>query len=107
MNLVNPFSTALTITKVTSTVSSSGIILGTIDADTKFSNPAKSTTTSPNLDLSMNFDPSALFSVTRILAVKAGLDVEPLDQIVKLGDIQYLSAVGDTSSSSRRDNIFT
>jgi len=55
----------------------------------------------------MNFDPSALFTVTRALAVEAGLDVAPLDGIVQLGGIQYLSITGNTPSVQRRANIFT
>lgn len=42
----------------------------------------------------MNFDPAALFTVTRALAVEAGLDPAPLDGIVQLGGIQYLMTTG-------------
>ncbi len=58
----------------------------------------------------MNFDPAALFTVTRALAVEAGLDVAPLDQIVALAGIQYLPITGSTKRDVpvvKRDNIFT
>jgi hypothetical protein len=53
----------------------------------------------------MNFDPAALFTITRALAVQAGLDVAPLDAIVQLGGIQYLTTT--PPSSRRRANEFT
>lgn len=99
VSLSNPFSAGLEITKVASKVSSFGIPLGTIDEDTNFKTAPKSTTKSPELNLNMNFDPAALFTVTRALAVEAGLDAAPLDAIVKLGDIQYLQT---TQPSIRR-----
>ncbi|KAJ7209536.1 hypothetical protein GGX14DRAFT_451849 [Mycena pura] len=110
--LSNPFTTALKITSLSSTVSAFGVILGEINSEIEFINPGKATTKSPALDLDMNFDPSVLLSVTRRLGLEAGLDVTPLDVIVQLGDIQYLPAAGTSSSPinrrARRDtNIFT
>ena len=57
----------------------------------------------------MNFDPAALFTVTRVLAVEAGLDPAPIDEIVRLGEIQYLSVSVDQPPPGRRQdaNIFT
>jgi hypothetical protein len=56
----------------------------------------------------MNFDPATLFSVTRRLALEAGLDVAPLDEIVDLGGITYLAAAGTpTKREERRANLFT
>lgn len=62
-----------------------------------------STTESPVLDLDMNFDPAALFTVTRALAVEAGLDPAPLDGIVQLGGIQYLD-IADQPPVKRQDS---
>ncbi|KAJ6593726.1 hypothetical protein B0H19DRAFT_32612 [Mycena capillaripes] len=111
VSLANPFTTPLEITSISSTVSVFGVSLGTINSTTKFTNPGKSTTTSPSLDLDMNFDPATLFSVTRRLALEAGLDVAPLDSIVDLGGITYLPAAATSSSpvkrGVRRDNLFT
>lgn len=110
MSLANPFSTALEVTSVSSSVSAFGIPLGTINQTVNFTSAPKSTTTSPQLDLDMNFDPAALFTVTRALAVEAGLDVAPLDQIVALAGIQYLPITGSTKRevpAVKRDNIFT
>ncbi|KAK7064212.1 hypothetical protein R3P38DRAFT_3165227 [Favolaschia claudopus] len=109
--IANPFTAPLEITSISSTVSAFGVLLGTINSTSKFTNPGKTTTTSPNLDLDMNFDPSTLFSLTRRLALEANLDVAPLDQIVELGDISYLPAASTSSSpvkrGIRRDNLFT
>lgn len=113
VSLVNPFTTPLDITSISSTVSAFGVTLGTINSTTKFANPGKSTTTSPGLDLDMNFDPATLFSVTRRLALEAGLDVAPLDSIVQLGGITYLPSAGTSASPIKRGvehrdtNIFT
>jgi hypothetical protein len=103
----NPFSAALHITKISSTVKSFGVTLGNIDTNTDFSFAPKARTTSPSLDLNMNLDPSALFSVTRALAIEAGLDIAPLDGIVQIGGIQYQFTTGNAPSSQRRANIFT
>lgn len=54
----------------------------------------------------MNFDPAALFTLTRALAVEAGLDVDPLDAVVELGGIKYLSITGEPPKFKRRANIF-
>lgn len=107
VSLFNPFSAPLHITKISSTVSTFGILLGTIHTNTNFISAPKSITESPTLDLNMNFDPSALFTVTRALAVEANLNVAPLDQIVKLGGIEYLPITNNSLSVQRRANIFT
>ncbi|KAJ7647487.1 hypothetical protein FB45DRAFT_200334 [Roridomyces roridus] len=98
VSLANPFTTSLEITKIDSTVSAFGIPLGTINSSTSFTNAGKSTSTSPNLELDMNFDPASLFSVTRRLAIEAGLDVSPLDAIVQLGGITYLPEAATSDS---------
>lgn len=107
VSLFNPFSAPLHITKISSTVSTFGILLGTIHTNTNFISAPKSITESPTLDLNMNFDPSALFTVTRALAVEANLNVAPLDQIVKLGGVEYLPITNNSLSVQRRANIFT
>ncbi|KAJ7143355.1 hypothetical protein C8R43DRAFT_1089003 [Mycena crocata] len=112
VSVANPFTTSLEITSIDSTVSAFGVSLGTINSNTKFSNPGKATTESPDLDLNLNFDPATLFSVTRRLALEAGLDVEPLDSIVELGGIKYLPAAATSASPikrgvQRRANLFT
>ncbi|KAF4598358.1 hypothetical protein EYR38_006760 [Pleurotus pulmonarius] len=107
VNLDNPFSTALKITKITSAVTVQGINLGNIETDTNFSSDPKSKTTSPDLDFNLNFDPNSLFTVTRLLAVDAGLDTAPLDGIVDVGGYTYLFTTGNPPSKQRRANIFT
>lgn len=112
VSIANPFTAALDVTQVSSSVSAFGIPLGTINQTVNFTSAPKSTTTSPQLDLDMNFEPAALFTVTRALAVEAGLDVAPLDQIVSLAGIQYLPISQPSTPSTKRDvvkrdNIFT
>ncbi|KII92866.1 hypothetical protein PLICRDRAFT_102438 [Plicaturopsis crispa FD-325 SS-3] len=109
VDLANPFTAGLEITKISSTVSSHGLNLGSIEMNTNFSSPGKQKTTSPLLDLNMNFDPPTLFTLTRVLAVEAGLDVAPLDGIVQLGNIQYVQATSADSKRSAlsRRNLYT
>ncbi|ESK92921.1 hypothetical protein Moror_8994 [Moniliophthora roreri MCA 2997] len=109
VDLENPFSADLKITNIKSTVSAFGIPLGSIDSTTDFDSQPHSKTTSPELDLNMNFDPNALFTITRALAVEAGLDTAQLDGIVELGGYSYLSTTGNPPevSNSRRANIYT
>lgn len=45
--------------------------------------------------------------MTRALAVQAGLNVAPLDEIVQLGGIQYLSITPNSPPSKRQGNIFS
>lgn len=107
VNVANPFTAPLDITNIKSTVKSFGLTLGTIDTSTNFSSTPKSTTQSPVLGLNLNFDPATLFTLTRALAVEAGLDVAPLDGIVQIGGIHYLPISGGyVATSQPRDNIF-
>ncbi|KAK7690332.1 hypothetical protein QCA50_006989 [Cerrena zonata] len=108
VSLANPFATDLKINRIKSTVSAFGINLGTIDSSTNFMSKANATTESPMLELNMNLDPSSIFTVTRALAVEAGLNTEQLDGIVQLGGYQYLKVTGPpVATNQRRDNIFT
>ncbi|KAJ3724969.1 hypothetical protein DFJ43DRAFT_1197841 [Lentinula guzmanii] len=106
VSLANPFTAALDVTGIQSTVSAFGINLGTIQTSTNFSSAGKSNTTSPTLPLDMNFDPSALFTVTRALAVEAGEDVAPLDGIVSLGGYQYSMITGPSVSTESDASLF-
>ncbi|KAL1718757.1 hypothetical protein EV715DRAFT_290908 [Schizophyllum commune] len=119
VDLANPFSADLRITSVASSIKSLGLDLGTIDMPTDFSAAHNATTTSQELDLNLNMDPETLFTLTRALAVEAGLETVQLDGIVALGGYEYLfttdnssSSSGDSPSSSsnknsKRDNIYT
>ncbi|TBU23049.1 hypothetical protein BD311DRAFT_704566 [Dichomitus squalens] len=93
VSLTNPFTAELAITHVNSNISFHSISLGTIDAPVAFSSEGNSTTESPALDLALNLDPEALFTVTRICAQSAGLSTDQLDAIVQLGGYQYLDNV--------------
>jgi hypothetical protein len=108
---MNPFTAGLTITGVRSNVSTHGILLGTIGTSTNFASAGRSTTNSPNLDLEMNMDPAALFTVTRLCAIAAGLSTEQLDGIVGIGGYKYLQTTpggdGSNTTSQKRANIYT
>lgn len=101
----NPFTADLHITYIKASVSSFGIPLGTIDTATDLLAPRNSSATSPMLNLNMSFDPAALFTLTRYLAVEAGLNVAPLDAIVSLGGYHYISPSNGTASK-RQENVF-
>ncbi|KZV76329.1 hypothetical protein PENSPDRAFT_747787 [Peniophora sp. CONT] len=115
--LANPFTAGLQISQVTSNVSYEGLTLGHINTGTNFSASGKASTTSPDLNLDLNLDPQTLFTVTRSLAVKAGLDTEQLDGIVQLGGYHYLDTTSQkrevveaqiaARSLEKRDNIYT
>ncbi|KAJ3850500.1 hypothetical protein EV368DRAFT_84496 [Lentinula lateritia] len=106
VSLGNPFTAALDVTGIQSIVSAFGITLGTIQTSTNFSSAGKSNTTSPTLPLNMNLDPSALFTVTRALAVDAGEDVAPLDGIVSLGGYEYLMTTGPAVSTESDASLY-
>ena len=80
---------------------------------TDFSAAHNATTTSQELHLNLNMDPATLFTLTRALAVEAGLETVQLDGIVALGGYKYLFTTDNSSSSSsdgskdKRDNIYT
>lgn len=106
VDLVNPFTSALDITQVTSSVTSHSINLGTITTATNFTAAGKMSSTSPTLDLSLNFDPPSLFTLTRVLDVDAGEDTTQLDGIVALGGYKYVSATNaDAPPTNRREVI--
>jgi len=109
VSLRNPFSASLRIKKITSFVTSHGILLGTIDTDTDFESVPNSITQSPELNCNINLDSAALFTVTRVLAVEAGLDPAPIDAIVKLAGYQYSSVPADQPPPDRRQDasLFT
>jgi hypothetical protein len=111
VDLANPFTSGITITKISSNVSTFGLSLGTIQFNTDFAAAGKKTTTSPALDLNLNFNPSVMFTVTRALAVEAGEDPTPLDGITQLGGINYLPISGSSPPRLRslapRANVFT
>ncbi|KAF9451269.1 hypothetical protein P691DRAFT_757432 [Macrolepiota fuliginosa MF-IS2] len=106
VSLNNPFTAPLRITRISSTVTSHGIPLGVIETNTDFNSAPHSTTQSPELELNMNFDPAALFTLTRVLAVEAGLDPAPLDGIVQLGGIQYLTTSGQPPVKRQDASVF-
>ncbi|KAG1838827.1 hypothetical protein DFJ58DRAFT_845939 [Suillus subalutaceus] len=69
--LVNPFAAGFDITSISSNVMSHGLYLGSINTATNFKSAGKSTAKSPVLDMTMNYDPPTLFTLTR-RACRAG-----------------------------------
>lgn len=100
------------ITNINSTVKSHGLTLGTIETSTNFPAAGHSTTTSPTLDLNLNFDPPTIFTLVRRLAVQAGEGTDQFDQIVALGGYTYVPSTNDDGTpihrrQEKRANIFT
>lgn len=107
VNLNNPWTAPLRITKISSTVKYQSLIVGTIASEEAFTSEPRSITASPRLNLDMNFDHATLFTLTRALAVEAGLDVAPLDGMVDLGGYEYLFTTGEPPSRMKRANLYT
>ncbi len=121
VDLVNPFTAGLKVTRVQSNVKSHGINLGGIDQPVTFDAAGHKTSTSPEFDFNLNLDPPSIFSVTRKLATLAGLSTDQLDGIVALGGYQYIATTDDdnaptnvsvngsgNSTRSKRDmNLYT
>lgn len=111
--LANPFTGDLTITGINSSVTSHGLMLGTIGTSTNFEAKGNQTTTSPVLPLVMNLAPSDIFALTRVLAVEAGESTEQLDAILQIGGINLAATTNEdgpsqqTTTKKKRDNIFT
>ena len=99
--LANPFTADLGVTSIKSTVTSHGLVLGTITSNDAFTSDGKATTTSPELDLDMNLQPSVIFSLLRALAVDQGMDTDQIDGIMQIGGIQPVQTYG------RRDVLVT
>ncbi|GJJ06156.1 hypothetical protein Clacol_000345 [Clathrus columnatus] len=112
VDLANPFSGDLTITNINSTVTSHGLMLGTIGTATNFNAQGNSTTTSPTLPLVMNLNPPDIFGLLRALATEAGESTQQLDGILQVGGITPAATTNEDSPSQKRelqerDNIFT
>ncbi|KAG8213771.1 hypothetical protein J3R82DRAFT_10482 [Butyriboletus roseoflavus] len=107
VDLDNLFMAGFEITQITSSITSHGLALGTIQTATNFSITGKSMATSSPLNLNMNFDPPTLFTLTCVLTLQAGLDPAPLDGIVELGGYSYVTATNaDSTPVSHRSNIY-
>ncbi|KAH9835153.1 uncharacterized protein C8Q71DRAFT_764402 [Rhodofomes roseus] len=106
VSLANPFTAALQITSIASTVSSHGLTLGTIKSTDAFTSDGKATTNSPELDLDMDLDPAVIFSLLRALAVDQGMDTAQVDGIMEIGGIQLAQTYGRRNVHAKR-NIYT
>ncbi|KAI9322513.1 hypothetical protein BX666DRAFT_2128544 [Dichotomocladium elegans] len=87
--IANPFSAALKITSVVSSVTYKNVIdVGIINQDLA-NNPiaidGHTTGMSDMLDMAMNVDPTAVANLMRVLAVDANLDTKPLDALYGMG----------------------
>lgn len=104
--LANPFTAALGVTSIESTVTSHGLTLGTITSSEAFTSDGRSTTTSPELDLNMNLEPSVIFSLLRALAADQGMETDQIDGIMQIGGIQPVQTYGRRDVLATR-NIYT
>ncbi|KAG0174915.1 hypothetical protein DFQ28_003660 [Apophysomyces sp. BC1034] len=88
VNIANPFSAGLTITKVVSAVTYDGMPVGNINQDIS-SNPivipGHGAVDSPPLNMEMNLQPAVVALLMRELAVKSNLDTHALDALLGMG----------------------
>jgi hypothetical protein len=102
-------STDLSITYINSTVTAYGIFLGSIAQPVTFPAKGKTTTTSPQLDFTINLDPPSILTVLRALAVDGNLGTSQIDGILALGGYQYLPIVNTTATekpaAAKRDSL--
>lgn len=106
VNLFNPFTSPLTITRITANASSHGIFIANIDTPLQFTANGKGVTTSPVVPLALNLYPPDIFAVVRALAVQSGQDPAFIDGIVNLGGFTLspvTSQNGGTATRRKRD----
>ncbi|GAA5805058.1 hypothetical protein HPULCUR_010571 [Helicostylum pulchrum] len=108
VSIANPFSTGLTISKVVSAVTYSGMPIGNIDQDIS-SNPiiipGLSTAESPLLTMAMNTEPAAVATLLRSLAVTAQLDTRPIDALFAMGGFQVEGSESVAPDASLFENF--
>ncbi|CAO1639236.1 unnamed protein product [Sympodiomycopsis kandeliae] len=103
--LANPFTSDLTITRISANASGKGIFIANINAPLQFKATGKATTQSPSIPLSLNLYPPDIFGYLRGLVVQSGQDASLLDGVVSLGGYTYTAttaANGNTPSPARR-----
>ncbi|ORX55704.1 hypothetical protein DM01DRAFT_1321012, partial [Hesseltinella vesiculosa] len=110
VTIANPFTAGLAITKVISAATYKGMPVGNINQDIS-SNPyvigGHATTASPQLNMQMNLEPSAVALLMRDLAVDAHLDTTALDALLGMGGfhIQGQQSVNPTAAVFQGFNI--
>ncbi|MCO5588347.1 hypothetical protein L7F22_042302 [Adiantum nelumboides] len=85
VQLANPFTSPLEITRIAANASAKGIFLANINTGLQFNAAGKATSPSPNVPLSLNLYPPDLFSVLREYAIDSGQNPAYVDGIVQLG----------------------
>ncbi|KAL1924350.1 uncharacterized protein VTP21DRAFT_7385 [Calcarisporiella thermophila] len=96
----NPFTATLQLLKVKSLITNFGIPVGTMNVD-KSGDPIVlpgHKVTETTLPLTMNLEMSSIIGILRKNAIRAGLDVRPLDELLKLGGIP----IGGQDGNDRR-----
>lgn len=99
----NPFSSELTITRIVANASSHGIYLAHIDTTLNFPAAGRATSPSPNVPLTLNLFPPDLFGLLRALVVQSGQDPAYLDGLVQLAGYTLTPTTNaDTAAASRK-----
>ncbi|KAL1922675.1 uncharacterized protein VTP21DRAFT_10214 [Calcarisporiella thermophila] len=99
----NPFSATLNLFKIKALITNFGIPVGTINVEKSGSEielPGKKVTET-TLPLTMNMEISAIIGILRKNAIRAGLDVRPLDELLKLGGIPINGGGNDRRLAKR------
>ncbi|ORX55671.1 hypothetical protein DM01DRAFT_1335066 [Hesseltinella vesiculosa] len=108
VNLNNPFTAGLAISKIVSSATYKGMPVGNINVDLS-GNPfvanGHSVTPSQALPMTMNLEPAALALLMRDLAVDAHLDTQPLDALLGMGGF-HVSGQQDVQPSAQLFNTF-
>ncbi|KAL1915516.1 uncharacterized protein VTP21DRAFT_6640 [Calcarisporiella thermophila] len=99
VNISNTFTADLQLNSIQAVVTQFGQPVGTLDvADQQIVIKGKSTQSTPGLPLKMNLEPTAIIVLLRGNAVDKGLNVAPLDALLKLGGYE----IGDAKGKRRR-----
>lgn len=99
VDIYNPFSATITITRLNANASSHGIYIANIDTELVFPAIGKSVTTSPSIPLTLNTYPPDLFAVLRALVIQSNQNPAYLDGLVQLAGFT-LSPSTDANSGT-------
>lgn len=104
VQLANPFTSSLSISRIATNASAKGIFLANINTGLQFTANGKGTTASPSIPLALNLFPPDIFSVVRAFAVQSGQNPAYIDGLVQLAGITLTPAIDTKSKRSLRED---
>lgn len=105
VQLFNPFSATITITRLTANASSHGIYIANIDTALVFPAAGKAVTTSPLIPLTLNLYPPDLFGLLRALIIESGQNPAYLDGLVQLAGFTLTPTTNADNTLTKRDSF--